>query len=111
MNQQESRTQALGGMSVVAPPTADKAFGGYHPTSGISPYLNMFRRDNGGTVDNYSTLVKPQLDQRNLNQQFNRDIGGLNRSTNNMMMQQQFNDRTPQGIGTPQFYMGTGGGY
>jgi hypothetical protein len=113
MNQQYSRAQTLGGMSVVAPPTADKAFAGYRPTSGVSPYLNLFRRDNLGTVDNYSTLVRPQLDQRNMNQQFNRDIGA-NRSAimQGSMLQQSNNaSRTPEGVGTPQFYMNYGSYY
>jgi hypothetical protein len=111
IDQQNSRAQSLGGRSVLAPTGSPKAFSGYQPTSGVSPYMNLFRRD-GGTVDNYTSLVRPQLDQRNLNQQFNRDINGLNRSAIMQgAMLQQLNSaaRTPQGVSTPQFNMNSGG--
>jgi hypothetical protein len=100
----------LGGQSVVAPPMGNKAFSDYRATGGVSPYMNLFRRDNGGTVDNYSTMVKPQLDQQRLNQQFNRDINGLGRTMGLQSPGLYNNDnRAPQGVGTPQFYMN--GGY
>ena len=61
-------------------------------------------------MDNYTTLVRPQLDQRIQNQQFNRDINGLDRNTNGSadMLQQPNHSRRPQGMSTPQFYMNTG---
>ncbi len=37
--------------------------------------MNLFRSGtNNGTIDNYTTLVKPQLDQRYLNQQYGQNI-------------------------------------
>ena len=43
--------------------------------------MNLFRNDtNGGTIDNYSTYVRPALDQRSMNQQFNMDVYGLQRN-------------------------------
>jgi hypothetical protein len=114
INQQGSHMQSLGGNSVATPPTPQKAFNGYQAGGGVSPYLNLFRRDSGGQVDNYSTLVKPAIDQRNANQQFNRDITGLNRSAimQSSMLQQLNNDnRALQGVSTPQFYMNYGSYY
>ncbi|MEN6557819.1 MAG: hypothetical protein ABFC54_06535 [Thermoguttaceae bacterium] len=92
----------------------EKAFAGYRAPSGVSPYMNLFRRDSGGTVDNYSTLVRPESDQRFLNQRFGSDIRGLQNSTrtqgiNLQNLNQQ--NRTLQGVGTPQYYMNYGNYY
>lgn len=118
MEGQQTRAGAgMGGTaSFMAPPASmpDKAFSGYRPTSGVSPWLNMFRRDSLGTVDNYTTLVRPQLDQRYLNQQFGQDIGGLERNARMQgynLMQQNQQQRSLQGVGTPQFYMNYGNYY
>jgi hypothetical protein len=109
---QMSRAQPMGGTGSAAPLPVDKAFGGYRTPSGVSPYMNLFRRDNGGTVDNYTSLVRPDLEQRSLNQTFTRDIRGLQSNT---MQQgsalQQLNNRTLQGVSTPQFYMNMGNYY
>jgi hypothetical protein len=97
-----------------AAPGTEKAFSGYRTPSGVSPYMNLFRRDSMGTVDNYTTLVRPELEQRYLNQQFKSDIGGLERSTRMQGMNlQQMNQeaRTLQGVGTPQYYMNYGNYY
>ena len=63
------------------PPTPqEKPFSGYRAPSATSPYMNLFRNNTaGGTIDNYSTLVRPQMEQRFLNQQFGHDIHGLER--------------------------------
>lgn len=92
------------------PPAAEKPFRYAQPfSSGVSPYMGMFRNDTAnGTIDNYTTMVRPQLDQRSMNQQFNLDIYGLERSARLQqaaMRQMGRNlDRAPQTIGTPQFY-------
>jgi hypothetical protein len=96
----------------------DKPFAKAQPfASGVSPYMGLFRNDTaGGTIDNYTTFVRPALDQRSMNQQFNVDIYGLER---NARLQQaamrqrerEDNSRTPQSISTPQFYMNYGGYY
>ena len=101
-----------------APPAqVPKAFATARPfSSGVSPWMGLFRNDtNGGTIDNYSTQVRPALDQRSLNQQFNMDVYGLQRNAQiqNAALQQlnnRANSRAPQVIGTPQFYQ-NGGGY
>lgn len=104
--------------AMLTPPNAtaqstEKAFSNYRPPSGVSPYMNLFRRDSGGVVDNYTTLVRPQLDQRYLNNQFGRDISGLERSIQGITAP-QFNQpvrRAPQSVATPQYYMSFGQSY
>ena len=93
-------------------PASEKAFGNYRPTSGVSPYMNLFRVG-GETVDNYTSLVRPQLDQRFANQQFNRDIRSLQRSSSmqRVNLNQLYRaNQTLQGVATPQFYMQAQGG-
>ena len=53
--------------------------------------MNLFRRDTLGTVDNYTSLVRPQIDQNALNPQFRRDIHRLDHNTSQLQgtMQQQ----------------------
>ena len=49
--------------------------------SGVSPYMELFRNDtNGGTIDNYTTLVRPALTSRSMNQQFGSDISACTRN-------------------------------
>lgn len=96
--------------------SAQKAFSTYNPySSGVSPYMNLFRRDTDlGTVDNYTTLVRPALEQRAANQRFNMDIFGLERRARlqqHSIQRMEQTDRTLQGIGTPQYYMNYGGYY
>lgn len=99
-------------------PQPTKAFADARPFSGggVSPYMNLFRNDTaGGTIDNYSTYVRPALDQRSMNQQFNMDLYGLQRNQRiqNAAMQQlgRAYSRAPQYIGTPQFYQNYGNYY
>ncbi|MCE5267515.1 MAG: hypothetical protein LLG00_06480, partial [Planctomycetaceae bacterium] len=76
-------------------------------SSGVSPYLQLFRNDTaGGTIDNYTTLVRPALQQQRLNQQFGADLFGLQRDSRIQqasLQRFQTNVRTLQGVSTPQF--------
>lgn len=55
-------------------PYASKPFSGYNPSPTVSPWLNLFREDFGGNSDlNYQTLVRPQLQQQQFNQQMQRE--------------------------------------
>lgn len=57
-----------------------KPFTSYSSQPTVSPYLNLFRNDlNGGGNFNYSTLVQPQLQQQQLNQQLERQAIQTNR--------------------------------
>ena len=109
----QSRTvQSAANPNIIAPPVQPsiaKPFSGYQTPSGISPYMNIYRSGtNNGTIDNYTTLVKPQLDQRYLNQQYGRDIRGLQGDTRMQGQNLQQQSRQLQGVSTPQFYMNYG---
>ena len=58
--------------------------------------MNLFRLQ-GDTLDNYTSLVRPQIEQRFLNQQFGRDIRGLENQTRlqGVNMQQLFGRTKP----------------
>jgi hypothetical protein len=93
----------------VSAPVAEKPFAGYRPTSGVSPYMNLFRIQ-GDSLDNYTSLVRPQVEQRFLNQQFGRDIRSLENNTRSQgldLRQLYRSNQTLQGVGTPQYYMNT----
>ena len=112
----QSRTvQAAANPNIIAPPvqpSTEKPFSGYQTPSGISPYMNIYRSGtNNGTIDNYTTLVKPQLDQRYLNQQYGRDIRGLQGDSRTQGQSLQQQSRQLQGVSTPQFYMNYGNYY
>lgn len=100
-----------------APVMPEKPFAKSQPfSSGVSPYMGLFRNDTaGGTIDNYTTFVRPQLDQRGMNQQFNVDIYGLQRNARlqqSALRQMEGNNaRTLQSVGTPEFYMNFGNYY
>jgi len=96
---------------------AQKPFGGQASTasSGNSPYMNLFRTgNNNGTIDNYTTLVKPELDQQHANQKFGADIHGLEDSTHVQGLHiRQLNRETQdlQGVNATQYFMNYGDYY
>jgi hypothetical protein len=130
-NQAAGATQASAGMAFstqqnaaqqAAPPAAEaaarneKLFANFRAQSGISPYMNLFRTGTAlGTIDNYTSLVRPELEQRYLNQQVNKDIVGLERNSRlqqmRLQMLNQEQGRSLQGVGTPQYYMNYGSFY
>jgi hypothetical protein len=74
---------------------ASKPFSNYTPPPTVSPYLNLFREDFDGTSDfNYQTLVRPILQQQQINQQVERQSLELARRLQSMAAQSDFN---PQG--------------
>ncbi len=68
MNSSPSQAASFG---VGAGSLRDKPFSTLQPQSPVSPYLNLFRTDANGQVNqfNYSTLVQPQLQQQQINEQ------------------------------------------
>ena len=84
-------------------------------TGGISPYMNLFRTGtNNGTIDNYTTMVRPQLDQRRANQQFGADINNLENSSRVQGFHiNQLNRETQnlQGVKAQQYFMNYGDYY
>ena len=97
----------LGGSS-----RSSKPFSSYSSQPTVSPYLNLFRTDlNGGGNFNYSTLVQPQLQQQQLNQQLERQNLQTNRRLQAIAAQSDFNpegskDEYPTGHQTVFQYMG-----
>lgn len=89
-----------------------KPFSSYQTSPTVSPYLNLFRTDlQGGGNFNYSTLVQPQLQQQQLNQQLERQNGQTNRRLQSIAAQADFNpqgskDEYPTGHQTVFNYMG-----
>jgi hypothetical protein len=51
------------------------------PYVGTSPYMNLYRGGTGGVIDNYTSLVRPALQQQQANQAFTSDIHGLQNSS------------------------------
>jgi hypothetical protein len=82
---------------------AEKPFSGYSPTPALSPYMNLYRRDNNfGTVNNYYSLVRPMLEQRAYNQRLQYEIGSLERATRSQSQAiQQLDQRTNYLYGIP----------
>lgn len=57
---------------------SSKPYSGYSRKSPVSPYMNLFRSNNlAGTIDNYSTLVRPLLQQQQVNRQTQWDLHSL----------------------------------
>jgi hypothetical protein len=91
------------GLGVGTSSPAGKPFSGYTPSPTISPYLNLFREDFDGSSDfNYQTLVRPMLQQQQINQQVERQAMEMARRMQSMAAQSDF---SPQGS-TTQFPTG-----
>jgi hypothetical protein len=58
----------LGGLAATTNAQTSRPFDSYTPPPSVSPYMNMLN-NNGNPIVNYQLLVKPQLRQRELNQQ------------------------------------------
>lgn len=91
---------------------ANKPFSAYTSQPTVSPYLNLFRVDLNGNNDfNYSTLVRPQLQQQRVNQQLEQQNIQNARRLQAIAAQPDFNpqgskDEYPTGHQTVFNYMG-----
>jgi hypothetical protein len=89
-----------------------KPFSSYSSPPTVSPYLNLFRVDLAGNNNlNYSTLVRPQLQQQQLNQQLEQQNLQSARRLQAIAAQANFNpqgakDQYPTGHQTVFGYMG-----
>jgi hypothetical protein len=73
---------------------AGKPFASFSPTPTTSPYLNLFREDREGGGDlNYNTLVRPQLQQQQFNEQVQRQAIEVQRRLQAISAQSDFNPR------------------
>jgi hypothetical protein len=90
----------------------EKPFANYSPPPTVSPYLNLFREDDNGFDDfNYQTLVRPQLQQQQFNQQVQRQNYIINQQLQAMAAQSDFNPQgsqtqAPTGHSTTRMYYG-----
>lgn len=74
---------------------ANKPFNSFSPPPTTSPYLNLFRDDREGGGDlNYNTIVRPMLQQQQVNEQVQRQGIELARRLQSLSAQSDFN---PQG--------------
>ncbi len=76
--------------------SGSKPFSGYSAPPTISPYVNLFRTDANGAQNafNYTTLVRPELQQQQINQQLQRQQTQESRQLQRIAAQPQLN---PQG--------------
>ncbi len=83
---------------------SQKPFSGYTRQSGVSPYMNLYRSTGRfGGVDNYNSLVRPMLRQRQENRQTQLDLQRLRMNSGAQGTQlQQLNQRTSNVRGTGQ---------
>jgi hypothetical protein len=73
---------------------AGKPFASYSQSPTVSPYLNLFREDiEGGGDLNYNTLVRPMLQQQQINQQVQRQNMEMARRLQAISAQSDFNPR------------------
>jgi hypothetical protein len=95
MNMQSSFGGSRIGLGANTGSSGSKPFSSYSSAPTVSPYLNLFRTDlNTGSNFNYSTLVEPQLQQQQVNQQLQRAAIQQNRRLQSIAAQADFN---PQG--------------
>ena len=74
---------------------SNKPFSNYSPSPTVSPYLNLFREDLDGNSDfNYQTLVRPQLQQQEINQRLQQQNLAIAQRLQSISAQSDFN---PQG--------------
>ena len=101
---------SLGG----SPARTSKPFSGYQARPAVSPYMDLFRLDGSGSVDNYSTFVKPRLNQKKRNVMVGGEIRSLqNRTQNQGGAIQRIGSQTQalQGRSNHNYFMNRGGYY
>lgn len=75
--------------------TQSKPFAAHRSSPTVSPWMNMFREDLSGEGDlNYQTLVRPELQQQQVNRQLERQNMELGQRVQTMSAQNAYN---PQG--------------
>jgi len=92
-----------------------KPFTDYRRPPGTSAYMGLFRNNTGGgVVDNYSTLVRPRLQQQQRNSTFNTRLRGLQATSQSQAAAvQRIGQNTQRVSGTrnTSYYMNLGGYY
>ncbi|MDW8037404.1 MAG: hypothetical protein RMI90_05110, partial [Thermoguttaceae bacterium] len=96
-----------------AAPTAtyEKPFSDYTPPSVYSPYMNLYRWNPRGPIDNYYSLVRPFVLQNTLNQQYRQRMQTLelnNRLQQTIIQRLQQQNQLQQGTYQPGYFMNHG---
>jgi hypothetical protein len=74
--------------------SGNKPFASRSSSPTISPYMNLFRDDITGDSDNYNTLVRPQLQQQQVNRSMQVQTQAIDRHVQSLAAKPAFN---PQG--------------
>jgi hypothetical protein len=83
----------LSGGPTAGPARSSKPFSSISSSPTVSPYMNLFREDLEGFGDfNYQTLVRPQLNQLQLNQQFQNQNTELNQRVQSISAQRDYSN-------------------
>lgn len=96
-----------------ASPTAtyEKPFSDYTPPPVYSPYMNLYRFNPRGPIDNYYSLVRPFVMQNSVNQQYSRRLQDLqmnNRLQQTIIQRLQQQNQLQQGTYQPGYFMNHG---
>ncbi|HOM17268.1 MAG TPA: hypothetical protein PLQ00_08065 [Thermoguttaceae bacterium] len=94
-------------------PTAayEKPFSDYTPPPVYSPYMNLYRFNPRGPIDNYYSLVRPFVMQNAVNQQYSRRLQDLqmnNRLQQTILQRLQQQNQIQQGTYQPGYFMNHG---
>jgi len=70
--------QVMAGFGGGAPSAVQKPFSAYAREPSVSPYINLYRPEGAfGTVGNYYSLVRPMVQQQQINRQVSRQINQM----------------------------------
>ncbi len=108
-------TPSFGTVNPIAPTaTYEKPFSDYVAPPTYSPYMNLYRFNPRGPIDNYYSLVRPMVQQNTLNQQYRGQLQGLqmnNQLQRTMIQRLQQQNQALQGTYQPGYYQNQGGYY
>jgi hypothetical protein len=83
----------------VSPSSVEKPFSNTSSRPAVSPYLNLFRDDLDGSGDfNYQTLVRPQLQQQQLNEQFQSQAQAIAQRVQQISARPAYNQQGAQNV-------------
>jgi hypothetical protein len=102
----------FGSVQPAAPTAAyEKPFSDYTPPSVYSPYMNLYRFNPRGPIDNYYSLVRPFVMQQTINQQYRQRMQALemnNRLQQTIIQRLQQQNQIQQGTYQPGYFMNHG---
>ncbi|MBE6427762.1 MAG: hypothetical protein E7028_04115 [Planctomycetaceae bacterium] len=78
----------------------EKPFANYEAAPVLSPYMNLYRRDNFTGIDNYNLYVKPALEAEQKRKQMQNQLNTVQQNQNQTKVQQQTQFNTNVGAQT-----------